>query len=109
MFDKSKIVILSLITMLVLTSCGYMEQVFTRPRPWGMADTPEGSPTFQQGWEDGCDSGLGVYGSYHYRVKAYRFRQDYTQINNPEYYRAWKDGYGYCRWYVWNWSRPQNK
>lgn len=84
----------------------YYQQVVVKPRPWGLGKTPDGSPIFKKGWEDGCDSGLGVYGAQHYRKPAYKFRQDVTLIHNREYYRAWKDAYTYCRWYNWTWSRP---
>ncbi len=84
---------------------GYYDQVMVKPRPWGLADTPEGSPLFRKGWEEGCNTGLGVYGGTHYHKPAYRFQQDLTLINNDEYYRAWRDAYAYCRWYAWNWNR----
>lgn len=99
---KATIIFLFLIP---LGACQGVIDLWERPRPWGLGETPEGSPTFQQGWEDGCDTGLGVYGGPHYRKKAYRFRQDITQMDDPEYYRAWKDAYTYCRWYVWNWAK----
>ena len=93
--------------MVALGGCSIKQatELVTKPRPWGLGETPDGSPTFKQGWEDGCDTGLGVYGGAGYKRKAYRFRQDISQLDNPEYYRAWKDAYTYCRWYVWNWDR----
>ncbi len=101
------LIILAII--LQLSACKKVQQMVFEPRPWGMAETPDGSPVFRQGWEDGCNTGLGVYGGSAYRVNAYKFRQDITQTDNPEYYRAWKDAYTYCRWYVWNWSRPSRE
>jgi hypothetical protein len=102
---------IGLVLILLISACSYKEatELFTKPRPFGLGETPDGSPTFRQGWEDGCDSGLGAYGGFHYRRKSYAFRQDITQIDNPEYYRAWKDAFTYCRWYVWNWARPWAK
>ena len=97
-----------ILATIVLTGCETwttVEELFTHPRPYGIGETPEGSPVFRQGWNDGCDSGLGVYGGRLYRVKAYRYKQDLTQIDNPEYYRAWKDAFTYCRWYSWNWVK----
>ena len=82
-----------------------LERAWTKPWPYGMGKAPEGSPTFQQGWEDGCATGLGAYGSGHYRKRSNRFRQDISMVDDPEYYRAWKDAYTYCRFYVFNWSR----
>lgn len=77
----------------------------TKPVPWGMGKTPEGgSPTFTKGWEDGCESGMSVYGNGRYRA-AYDFKQDLELIDNGEYYRAWRDGWSYCRWYAFNYVR----
>ncbi|MCB2081340.1 MAG: hypothetical protein H6908_02830 [Hyphomicrobiales bacterium] len=90
---------------LILSGCQAMYQQLVRPRPWGMGETPEGSTIFKQGWNDGCDTGLGVYGNDRYKW-AYTYKQDMTLLSNPEYYRAWKDAYTYCRWYVWTWLRP---
>lgn len=70
-----------------------------------MADVPDGTPTFQKGWNEGCNSGLAAYGGKAYR-DTYNFYQDLNLIDNKEYYTAWKDGYSYCRWYIWNWDRP---
>lgn len=81
-------------------------QQFYKPVPWGMAKTPEGTPDFKQGWEDGCSTGLGAYGNGRYRA-AYGWKQDHTKVSDADYYRAWKDAYTYCRWYVYGWARPQ--
>lgn len=106
--------VLSIAVALSLSACEddpvgwYYNQAFVKPRPWGMGETPEGSPLFQKGWDEGCNSGLGVAGGKHYRKPAYRFQQDLSLINNDEYYRAWRDAYTYCRWYVNAWTTPQS-
>lgn len=100
----SVIVILSL----VLSACSTAAEIgerFTKPRPYGLAETPEGTAMFKRGWEDGCETGLVTYGNDRYKL-AYDFKQDHTLVLNDEYYRAWKDAYTYCRWYVFNWVRP---
>ncbi len=76
-----------------------------KPRPWGMGTTPEGPPLYQKGWNEGCDSGLAAYGNGRYKV-SYTFTQDWRLVENKEYYGGWKQGYGYCRWYAYNWVRP---
>lgn len=76
-----------------------------KPRPWGMAETPEGPPLYQKGWNHGCDSGLNVYGNSRYKA-SYEFTQDWRLVDNRDYYSGWKQGYGYCRWYTYNWVRP---
>lgn len=99
--------------LLLLAGCekdplGYTyNQIFVEPRPWGIGDTPEGSPLFQKGWEEGCNSGMGMAGGRHYRKPAYKYQQDLSLINNEEYYRAWRDAFTYCRWYVNNWTKRE--
>ena len=77
-----------------------------KPKPFGLGEVPEGgSPEYTQGWKDGCETGLGVYGANHYRNLGYKFKQDHTMIHNNDYYMAWQDSYTYCRWYVWNYIK----
>jgi len=81
-------------------------QQFTKPTPWGNGnEIPEGSEMFRAGWKDGCESGYSAYGNTRY-MAGYGFEQDPEKAKNPEYYRAWKDAFVYCRWYVYNWSKP---
>lgn len=92
----------------IVSSCVTPKEVVNRiikPVPLNLGETPPGSPIFQKGWEDGCSGGLKGYGNTRYKT-AYEYKQDPHLIHNPEYYRAWKDGYLYCRWYSWNWVIP---
>lgn len=89
---------------LVAVGCNQMSNQLTNPRPWGIGETPDGPPEFRKGWEDGCDTGIGVYGDDRYKF-AYTFKQDLNLLKNPAYYRAWRDAYTYCRWYAENWVR----
>jgi len=106
--------ILLLVMVIALSGCRKMADMsdgtpvewLFKPWPHGLdKDPPEGTPIFKAGWTQGCESGLASYGGSRYR-RAYAFVQDMQLVNNPEYYRAWKDAYTYCRWYVWNWDRP---
>lgn len=109
-----KRIIFILLVCAMLSGCGdwfdraselsLWEQI-KRPRPWPLANTPEGTPMFQKGWNDGCDTGLQVYGNNMYNAAYEGFKQDPNLVDNPEYYRAWKDAYTYCRWSVYNWTR----
>jgi len=97
--------------VLLLSACVGPGEIIERirtPRPMNLGATPPGSAIFQQGWEDGCSGGLKGYGNTRYKT-AYEYKQDPNLIHNPEYYRAWKDGYLYCRWYSWNWVIPLRK
>ncbi len=71
-----------------------------KPRPWTMAHAPEdATPQYKQGWEDGCGSGMAAYGNDVYKA-AYEFKQDPKMVNHPLYFRAWIDGYQYCRPFI---------
>ena len=65
---------------------------------------PEGGPQeFQQGWRDGCDTGLAQHGTDIYRT-AFGFKQDPSLVLNPVYYKAWKDAENFCRTYIFEYS-----
>ncbi len=94
---------------ILCTSCDTFRESILRPlnlwetTPFGIGEMPKGgSPEFEQGWKDGCGSGLAAYGGGPYRNAGYKFRQDWRMINNKDYYNAWQDSYLYCRWYIWN-------
>lgn len=68
---------------------------------------PPGSPEYQQGWSDGCESGSQAYSSNVYKVfKAFRFKFDPLLRSNKEYYQVWKDAFLYCSMY---WERTQGE
>ncbi len=60
---------------------------------------PPGPPEYQQGFKDGCESGMAGYGSPFYKT-FHKARQDGVLAQNPVYYQIWKDAYAYCRTYV---------
>ncbi|MCB2081341.1 MAG: hypothetical protein H6908_02825 [Hyphomicrobiales bacterium] len=65
-----------------------------------MAHAPaDAAPEFKQGWDDGCESGLHAYGNDYYRA-FYKFKQDLKMVRHPLYFRAWTDGYQYCRSFI---------
>jgi hypothetical protein len=57
------------------------------------------SPTFQQGWRDGCESGISLTANSLQR-HFYKFKQDGYQALNREYYTAWSSSYIFCERYV---------
>lgn len=71
-----------------------------KPRPFGMAYAPsDAPPMYQDGWEDGCSSGLAAYGNDVYKA-FYSYKQDVQKIKDRTYYKAWIDSFNYCRAYV---------
>ena len=58
-----------------------------------------GSPEYEQGWKEGCESGMsGMTNSFY--QSFYVFKQDNQLLTNEVYYKAWKDSYDYCKGYV---------
>ena len=103
-------IILSLALMLLLAACNNFENGnFNRDMPWKpntMPPLPKGSPEFTKGWEDGCVSGMGAYGSDVYK-SLYKWKRDEQLAQtNITYYKAWKDSYNYCRHFLQTWSKP---
>lgn len=59
---------------------------------------PPGEPDYEQGWVDGCHSGISGYGNQFYK-NFYDWKQDPSKVTNQVYYQVWKDAYAYCRTY----------
>lgn len=100
----------SLFLIFTLAACNNFEGGnFNRTMPWkptNMPPLPKGSPEFTKGWEDGCVSGMGAYGSDVYK-SLYKWTRDETlAATNIVYYKAWKDSYNYCRHFLQTWSKP---
>jgi hypothetical protein len=100
-----------LLVIFMLSSCEALEPLnLWKPKTWGMTSelSEEFPPKYRQGFKDGCETGNSAYGGAHYRNLGYKYTQDLTMINDPEYYKAWQNGYRYCRWYQWNFQRNWN-
>lgn len=86
--------------LLMLSACSFKPRVGA---PWMqelLANGPKGSsPTYQQGWRDGCESGISLTSNALQR-HFYTFKQDGYQSQNPEYYIAWSNAMHYCQNYV---------
>ena len=93
------------ITILIFTSACSLGGNEIRPLyPTFLPPPPEGGPQeFQQGWRDGCDTGLAQHGTDVYR-SAFGFKQDPSLVLNPVYYKAWKDAENFCRTYIFEYS-----
>ena len=69
---------------------------------------PPGTPEYEQGWSDGCESGANAYSNTVYKTfKAFEFKYDATLRNNKVYHQVWKDAFVYCS-LVWERSLNQN-
>lgn len=87
--------ILLLIIVLQLTGCKWFTDAGT-PYFFGTNfEVPEGTPTFQQGFKDGCSTVLYARGNVFYRTR-YGYRYDPKMIGNPEYRFGHSRGYTWC-------------
>lgn len=94
-----KQLLITIFVCTLLSSCGW------KPVPlWLGGPDPRASDAYKLGWEDGCESGMAAYGNLMYKtLHSYRF--DKEMARNPEYARAWRDSYGYCRHYTGTWVK----
>lgn len=60
---------------------------------------PPGPPNYQQGMIDGCQTALAALGNglYGYMHAGVHYDVD-AALNDNVYYKAWKDGYFYCKY-----------
>lgn len=65
--------------------------------PADMSAPPKVGPIeYRLGWEHGCQSGLGAFGTDIQRI-VYKFTMDMDFAQNKTYMRAWRDSFRYCR------------
>lgn len=87
------------------TACSQIDKPVPAGLYRGMTDqSPEGTPAFKTGWKAGCESGLAANGPLHYKAR-YDFNYDDEQIDNNEYFAAWRIGFRHCRWYIQEWQK----
>lgn len=71
-----------------------------RPRPSTLPKPPKDAPKeYQEGWNNGCESGLAVYGNDFYKT-FYGYKVDVGMLKNKTYYKAWNDAFHYCRAFI---------
>lgn len=56
-------------------------------------------PEWKLGWQHGCESGFSAYGNNYYKT-LYKFHQDVSMVKNEYYFKAWNDGFNFCRAYI---------
>lgn len=88
---------LSLLTLFVMASCSTagpgVSPLFSGDFP------PPGPPNYQQGMIDGCSTAIGAIGNAAFGAIHSGVHYDVdSALNDRVYYRAWKDGYFYCKY-----------
>jgi len=99
MLNMCKILLLMMMVA-QLTACTYfhVDPGWAKPPELDM-EPPPGPPIYQQGFKDGCQSGLSGYG--YSGVKLFwKWKQDSQLASNKVYYQIWKDAYAYCAYYA---------
>lgn len=100
--DPMRIVFVSTI-LLICASCNTVEDSFWDPRKPPALDMtpPEGPPEYQQGWLDGCKSGLStVNTNINQTLGSYQYHMDANLWQNELYSAMWKDAYNFCIYYM---------
>ncbi len=94
-------------SLFIVAACNSTEGGFERNfafQPITLPKLPQGSPEYTQGWKDGCETGMAVYGDPMYKT-IYKWKRDEDlAAANVTYYKAWKDSYNACRHYLQSWS-----
>ena len=86
---------LLLILLLETTGCKWFQATWSPYFKWSNFKIPDGTPTFQKGFKDGCSTVLYARGNVWYRTR-YDFRYDANLIGNPEYRFGHGRGYTWC-------------
>ncbi len=81
--------------LFMLSSCQWFSGAATPLFKWSGIKIPDGPPTFQQGFKDGCSTVLYSRGNVFYRNR-YGYRYDPKMIGNPEYRFGHSRGYTWC-------------
>lgn len=70
----------------------------TSCRPlWMQSVAPSGSPEYQLGWQDGCDSGISAEDSGMFYKLAFGFKKRPEMVGQDQYKQGWNEGFSYCR------------
>ncbi len=96
-----KIVVVTMVSMMLLMGCAENSvRGFFVPYSMNL-EPPAGPPEYQQGWRDGCESGLSAYGGQVEKfLKVHKLKRDPVLQNNKVYYQVWKDAFLYCTLYM---------
>jgi hypothetical protein len=85
------------VAMMSLSACSTMS---LKPNAQLLTQVPQGAPeTYQQGWKDGCESGMAIAGNQVYKV-AYKNKIDPELVSDTQYYRGWSEAKTYCAHYT---------
>ncbi len=85
----------AVIILLELVGCKWFTTATTPLLMFSSVKTPDGPPSFQQGFKDGCSTVLYSRGNVWFRTR-YKYTYDTKMIGNPEYRFGHSRGYSAC-------------
>lgn len=89
-------IVIALSLLLVIGGC---HNPITDPKPLMLeTELSYGPEEYRQGYEDGCKSALGAYGT-NYMKTIYGIQKTAQYQNSRMYNQIWKDAWAYC--YMW--------
>ncbi len=94
-FSKVTIKNIILIVALTLTSCRWFKDADAPFLMGGYKSLPQGTPTFQQGYKDGCGTVSYARGNVFYK-SIHKHNYNTKLIGNPEYRFGYSRGYTTC-------------
>ncbi|MCD6034797.1 MAG: hypothetical protein K0R63_538 [Rickettsiales bacterium] len=85
------------ILLVILSAC---ERTLSPTKPFVLdTNPPKGSRIFQQGYTDGCETGLSGMGNQFTKV-FHDFQYDTQYADNKVYNRMWDTSNNYCRLFL---------
>ncbi len=86
---------LIIVSFFAISACSY-----ARPNARILRQVPSGAPeNYQQGWIDGCESGMAIVGNSLYKV-TYHNKISQQLVDSIQYYRGWNEAKTYCAHYT---------
>ncbi len=91
--------VLLISALFLASSCeSYMAEIFPERPTHEMDDSlVNASPEFQQGWRDGCETGMASGSNTFYKMFYRSNKVDgYKMAGSTDYKTAWSNSYWYC-------------
>ncbi len=99
MFKVKLFNIFIIIFSLLLGACNPTKDSIFAPKSRLFKQMPDGPPDYQQGWLDGCETGLSTGFANDYYKTFYKYNKDKEMVidNNTYYLNGWSSAMIFCR------------
>ena len=90
--------IAAIIILTSLSACNGVNNSLDLRKPFSLdMNPPKGPKEYQQGWVDGCKTGLSSTNTkFHLSIGSYQFTLDEQLRYNRLYSQAWRYAYNHC-------------